>query len=162
MTYAEKLALTDAFEQAYSRTGELVSGLSPEAMAFVPETEGAWSINEHLVHLLDADCNLVFRVRGAVAESGVTVPVWDQEAWKNKLKYSRSNGVQCLAIAKTIRMFIAESLRTLDDAEWEASGIVHPQRGPMKLADVVELYRGHAGFHDKYIERNLAAFAARG
>ncbi len=160
MTYAEKMFLVDAFENAYSRIEALVSNISDAELSFVPAVDSAWSINEHLVHLLDADSNLVFRVRGAVAESGITVPVWDQEAWRSKLKYSLDDGKKCLQIAKGLRAFIAGSLRNLSDAEWEASGIVHPQRGPMKLSDVVELYRGHADFHEKYIIRNKEAFAA--
>jgi hypothetical protein len=160
MTFAEKMSLVDAFENAYSRIEALVAGMSAAELAFVPPVEGAWSINDHLVHLLDADANLVYRVRGAVAESGITVPVWDQEAWQVKLKYSLSDGKKCLQTAKGLRAFIAESLRNLSDAEWEASGIVHPMRGAMSLADVVELYRGHADFHEKYILRNGEAFRA--
>ena len=160
MTYAEKMSLVDAFENAYSRIEDLVAGMSDAELAFVPPIDSAWSINEHLVHLLDADCNLVYRARGAVGESGITVPVWDQEAWRAKLKYSLSDGRKCLRTAQGVRSFIAESLRNLQDAEWEVSGIVHPQRGPMKLTDVVELYRGHADFHEKYILRNREAYVS--
>lgn len=160
MTYAEKMSLVDAFEKAYSRIDALVAGMSAAELAFVPPVEGAWSINDHLVHLLDADANLVYRARGAVGESGITVPVWDQEAWQVKLKYSLSDGRKCLRTAQGIREFIAESLRNLSDAEWEASGIVHPARGAMSLAAVVDLYRGHADFHEKYIVRNSEAFKA--
>ncbi len=161
MNHEEKLALVDDFENAYAGIEELVAGMIAEERDFIPGIEGAWSVNEHLVHLLDADANLVYRARGAVAESGITVPVWDQEAWRSRLKYRLSDGVACLKTAKALRSFIAGTLRELTDAEWEASSIVHPQRGPMSLVAVVELYRGHADFHENYIVRNMEAYAGR-
>ncbi|PKL06923.1 MAG: hypothetical protein CVV53_01860 [Spirochaetae bacterium HGW-Spirochaetae-9] len=154
-------AIVGAFEHAYDALSVEARGLSPAQMSFVPPIADAWSINEHLVHLLDADCNLVLRVRGAVAEPGRNVPVWNQEAWRSKNNYSASDGLFCLDLAVSLRKFLAESLRTLDDATREAASIVHPEKGPLILPEVLKIYTGHADFHYKYLIRNLEAFARR-
>lgn len=151
-------ALVNAFEHAYDSLSAELNPLGPDELNFVPPILDAWSINEHLVHLLDADCNLVMRLRGAVAEPGRSVPVWNQEAWRAKNNYSASDGVFCLDLAVSLRKFLAESLRTLDDATREAACVMHPERGKLSLADVLTIYTGHADFHLKYLKRNLEAF----
>jgi hypothetical protein len=162
MERSEFVARVSAFEHAYDALSAKVNGLSTDELNFVPAIVDAWSINEHLVHLLDADCNLVLRLRGAVAEPGRSIPVWDQEAWKEKNNYKASDGLFCLDLSISLRKFLAESLRTLDDAAREAASVVHPERGPLTLVDVLQIYTGHADFHFKYVTRNLDAYAASG
>lgn len=153
------LTLINEFETAYEPLLAKLKGLSKAQINFVPsDPVDAWSINDHLVHLLDADCNLVFRMRAAVAEPGKTSPVWDQEAWHTHNKYSSSDGQACLAIAISIRGFIAASLRSLDDATLEAAWINHAERGRLSLADLLNTYIRHAATHLAYLDRNLAAF----
>lgn len=161
MDKREYSTLINAYEHAYDVLVEKVSHLSPDELRFLPPIEDAWSINEHLVHLLDADCNAVLRIRGAVAEPGMKVPVWNQEAWKVLNNYGASDGIFCLDLAISLRKFLTESLRTLPDKVREAACVVHPERGALSLADVLSIFTGHADFHLKYIERNLAAYASR-
>ena len=151
-------SLVSSFEHAYDEMSEKVNSLGPQELDFIPPIPDAWSINEHLVHLLDADCNLFMRVRGAVAEPGRQVPVWDQESWRSRNNYQLSDGVLCLDIAITLRKVIADSLRTLNDKVREAACIVHPDRGMMSLVDVITLYTKHAGTHMDYLARNMEAF----
>jgi len=153
--------IVGAFEHAYDALSEKANALSPDALAFVPAIADAWSINDHLVHLLDADCNLVMRLRGAVAEPGKHVAVWDQEAWHKKNNYPSSDGLFCLDLAVSLRKFLAESLRTLDDQARGAAFIVHPEKGNLSLTDVLVMYTGHAATHFKYLVRNLEAFAKK-
>ncbi len=152
-------ALVSAFEHAYEPLSAKAKGLSPAELAFVPPVADAWSITEHLVHLLDADCNLVMRLRGAVAEPGKKVPAWDPNVWEKKNNYAASDGLACLKLAASLRKFIADSLKTLDDQTREAAFIIHPERGNLSLTDVLSIYVGHADFHMKYLVRNLEAFA---
>ena len=154
-------ALVNAFEHAYDVLSAKANALGSDALCFVPDITDAWSINDHLVHLLDADCNLVMRLRGSVAEPGKEVPVWDQEAWQKKNNYAASDGLFCLDLAISLRKFLAESLRTLDEQTREAAFIVHPERGKLSLSDVLSMYTGHAATHLKYMDRNLEAFAKR-
>jgi len=152
-------ALVSAFEHAYEPLSAAVRKLSPAELGFVPPVADAWSINEHLVHLLDADCNLVMRLRGAVAEPGKKIPAWDPDAWEKKNNYAASDGPSCLALAVSLRKFIADSLKTLDDPTRDAAFVIHPERGNLSLTDVLKIYVGHPDFHVKYLARNLEAFA---
>ncbi len=161
MDRKEYRAIVSAFEHAYDALSEKANALSPDALSFVPSIPEAWSINDHLVHLLDADCNLVMRLRGAVAEPGKHVPAWNQEAWHKMNNYGASDGLFCLDLAVSLRKFLADSLRSLDDQTREAAFIVHPERGNLSLTDVLAIYTGHAATHLNYMARNLEAFAKK-
>ncbi len=155
----EYVALVSAFEHAYDKLISRANALSPEELRFVPALKDAWSTNDHLVHLLDADCNLVMRLRGAVAEPGKPIPAWDPEAWRLKNNYAHTDGLFCLDLAVALRKFIAESLKSLDDETREKAWILHPERGELSLEAVLKIYAGHPDFHLKYLERNSEAFA---
>ena len=155
----EYVALVSAFEQAYDKLIAKANALSPEELRFVPTVKDAWSSNDHLVHLLDADCNLVMRLRGAVAEPGKPIPAWDPEAWRLKNNYSLTDGLFCLDLAVALRKVIAESLKTLDEEVRVKAWILHPERGELSLEAVLKIYAGHPDFHLKYLERNSEAFA---
>lgn len=162
MTNAEREAIIEGFEHAYTELRDLVFGINRDQLTYVPpEVPDAWSIDAHLVHLLDADCNLVFRVRGGIAEPGIAAPVWNQEAWQKANVYAKSDGKAALAIAISLRAFIAASLREISPAAWDAAGITHPERGPLSLVQLLEMYTGHAATHLKYARRNLESFAKR-
>jgi hypothetical protein len=161
MTREEKLELVLAFESGYSRVEELIAGIGPEELLFVPPAREAWSINDFLVHFLDADISLSFRVRTAIAEPGNSVPVWEENAWHDTLHYNDENGLVCLALAKGIRAYISTGLRSVVDADWSRFSIVHPSRGRMELGALIDIYQQHIIFHLPLIKRNREAWQKR-
>jgi len=161
MTKAEKLELIEAFEKAYGTVDSMIAGLSRQDLAFVPPVKDAWSVNETLVHYLDADMSLWFRVRMSIAQPGFTVPVWDQEAWCAKLGYEGEDGLDFLAQTKVVRHKVGATLRRMADADWDGFWVRHPERGEVKLAKLLEIYRDHVAFHVPLIQRNLDALPGR-
>jgi hypothetical protein len=157
-----KLAMISTFEASYSLVDELIEGYSREVLLFVPPIRDAWSINDFLVHFLDADISLAFRVRMAMAEPGKPVPVWDENAWHDSLHYDEMDGLDCLAQAKGIRRFVASSLRLAVDSDWSTFTIEHPVKGRMDLADILSLYERHIVFHLPLIRRNLREWSEKG
>jgi hypothetical protein len=162
VTKTEKLDLIGKFESAYSFVDVLVKGLSDRDLRFIPPVEGAWSINDFLVHFLDADVSLAFRVRMAVAQPGFAIPVWDEEAWQERLRYGEEDGPACLREAAALRRRLAAFLRRFADEEWSGYYVEHPKRGRMGLSALLEVYRDHIAFHVPLIKRNLDALKAGG
>jgi hypothetical protein len=156
-----RLERISRFEGAYAPVEALVAGLGRAELTFVPQIEDAWSINDFLVHFLDADLSMAFRVRSAIAEAGRGVPVWDEEAWKDKLRYDDQDGLACLALSKGIRAFVAVGLRSFAGEDWSAFTIVHPARGKLDLDGLITLYDEHVVFHLPLIRRNLEALKSR-
>jgi hypothetical protein len=161
VTRESKLELINIFETGYSAIDEMIENVGREEMLFVPPISEAWSLNDFLVHFLDADQSLAFRVRTAIAEPGKAVPVWEEEAWHDKLHYEAQDGRACLSLAKGIRGFLATCLRSVVDEDWDKFFIVHPVKGKLKLADLLEMYHQHIVFHQPLIRRNMRAWSER-
>lgn len=161
MDTAEKLALIASFESGYSRIEELVEGIGRDELQYAPSVQDAWSINDFLVHFLDADLSLAFRVRTAIAEPGKAVPVWEEEDWHDALHYEDEDGLACLALAKGIRSFVCVSLRSVVDADWSTFTVMHPSRGRLELPALLQMYVEHLVFHAPLIRRNRQAWLKR-
>ncbi len=157
MDRREKEERIERFVTAYKTVQDKVRGLTREELYFIPDIPDAWSINEHLVHLLDSDALGWYRARAAVADPGAKVPNWSQEGWRNRLGYSRQDGLACLEEAVRLRSILGSWLRTLIDEDWSAFWFEHPVRGRLDLTAYLEMYSGHGDFHVPYIERNLKA-----
>jgi hypothetical protein len=162
MTHEEKLGRIAAFETGYALVQELVAGMGREELLFVPPIRDAWSINDFLVHFLDADISLAFRLRTAIAEPGRPVPAWEEEAWHDALHYDAEDGIACLALAAGIRSYVATSLRSVADADWSGFAVEHPVRGRLGLEELIDMYEQHVVFHLPLIKRNKRAWSERG
>jgi hypothetical protein len=162
MTKAEKLDLIAAYETGFSQVEELVAGMGREELRFVPPLREAWSTNDFLLHFLDAEISVAFRIRSAIAEPGKAVPAWEEEAWHDSLHYEDEDGLACLALARGIRGYVATSLRSVVDADWSGFNIIHPVRGRLELDRLIELYVQHIAFHLPLIRRNMEAWRNRG
>ena len=161
MTREEKLDLIAGLEGAYSRVDALLEGAGSEERAFVPPLRDAWSIDDFLVHFLDADLSLCFRLRSAVAEPGKNVPLWDEVAWHGELRYGAHDGPACLGLAKSLRSFVAAGLRAVVDEDWSTYRVVHETKGELSLEDLVAMYAEHIAFHLPLIKRNRLAWQSR-
>jgi hypothetical protein len=161
MTKEEKLELIKSFESGYDRVEELVSGLGAEELRFVPPIQDAWSINDFLVHFLDADISLAFRARTAMAEPGKNVPVWEEESWHDSLHYDDEDGIACLSLAKGIRRYLCAGFRSVVSADWAGFFIFHPSKGRMELDAIIAMYEQHIAMHMPLIKRNKQAWLKR-
>lgn len=151
----------------YLETGKALDRLVQQGypaglIDFVPSVDGAWSIREHIVHVLDADLMAFHRLRYAIAEPGTTVPLWDEEAWQSRLGYAKQNVTASVSLFRMLRSLTAAMLEGIDRQTWEGAWSVHPVRGRMTLNDWLSLYSGHVEAHLEYVARNEAAWEAQG
>lgn len=161
MTTKEKIELVDGFEHAYGGIAMILAALPDEALAFVPPIPDAWSVNDHLVHLLDADLSVCFRLRVGVAQPGFHIPAWEEEDWHERLHYEAQSGRQCFALAQGLRSTTCASLRALADRDWDEFFVMHPMRGRLGIVDLLSLYRDHGKTHEGFIKRNKEAWERR-
>jgi hypothetical protein len=160
MERSDKLSLIQRFESCIEELIDLVKTAPAGAVDFRPDLAGAWSIRDHAVHFLDADTFAWTRVRLTVAQPGVEVFIWNEEAFQRNAKYETADALLCLQTARALRGVLAAMARELVDSDWENYYVRHAQRGRMTLTDVLKLYTDHAQFHMSYFRRNLDAFKA--
>lgn len=136
----------------------MVASASDEALSYLRPDEYAWTANDHLVHLLDAEASAFFRVKTAIAEPGNAVPLWDEEKWRAALRYDGQDGRRCLVLAVQLRAIVGELCASMVDRDWSSLYVVHPTKGRLDLAALLEVYRDHVAFHVPYIKRGIDAW----
>jgi len=117
-----------------------------------------WSARDVIIHLADAELVAAVRFRLVVAEEGAALPAYDPDLWKRRLHYLWRDPEGAIALFQQLRYASAELLAQCDAATWERSGI-HPERGVMTLADLLELYASHAEEHAAQITAIRATLA---
>lgn len=123
-----------------------------------PEAPGKWSVLAVVRHLADSELVYRYRMRLIVAQPGVAVPAYDQDAWATGLRYDEDSVEDALAELEALRGADLAWLAGLDDEELERSG-VHAERGPESVRHIVRLLAAHDLVHRRQIERIKAAVA---
>lgn len=123
-----------------------------------PEARGKWSVLAVVRHLADSELVYRYRMRLIVAQPGVEIPAYDQDAWADGLRYDEDSMEAALEELETLRKADLAWLARLDDEELERSGL-HAERGPESVRHVVRLLAAHDLVHRRQIERIKAALA---
>lgn len=122
-----------------------IDGLDAATFSRRPPGED-WSIRDIVVHLTDAELVGAVRFRLAIAEDCPTLPAYDRELWKRRLHYLFRDPEFALASFQTTRFGTAELLQQCGAEAWHRQA-VHPERGLLTVADLLELYAAHAEEH---------------
>ena len=153
--------LMESFAQGYETLKTAVDQTPEGARDFRPSA-GAWTIREIIHHMPDSEASGFVRCRKIVAQSGVTVDVYDQDIWTDKLKYRSRDITRALELFRLMRLYTVELLQTVDESVWANNYVMHPENGKMTLERWLELYAIHADKHAAQIRRNAEAWEKAG
>jgi uncharacterized damage-inducible protein DinB len=149
-----------SYASGYKRFKSVLKEVPPDALHFKPSPK-AWSIHQIVIHLADSEVSGYDRFRKAIAENGVTVAVYDHNAWAERLHYDAQDTRQYLKLLKYVRATTSQLLRSIPDETWD-NHIIHPENGKMTLADLVPYYDTHITKHCDQVRRNVAAWEKAG
>lgn len=159
MSPADRAAILLSYAQGPSQLGEVLHGLPPETLDFRP-SPGAWTIREVVVHLAEAELHGYLRARFAMAEEGVTILPYDQNAWAATFSEADQPLDEVLALFRLLREMLARQLRALPEMAW-AQAVRHPEmEAPLTLEALLARYENHLKVHLAQIARTLAAAEA--
>jgi uncharacterized damage-inducible protein DinB len=153
MNYNEVI---DDYASAFDRLTAALQSIPDAAYHFKPSPE-AWSIHQIIIHVADAEVSGYVRFRKAIAEDGVTVDVYDQNAWTERLNYDQMDAAEALALFRYLRSATTRLLRSCGEEIW-GGAIVHPEGGRMTLAELVPYYDEHVTKHCGQIRRTFEAW----
>ena len=149
------------FAAGYDRIKAALDQTPKEVIDYRPSPK-AWTVREIIHHMPDSEASAYVRCRKIIAESGVSVDVYDQEAWSAKLKYGKDDLDAELELFRLMRANTVGLLRTVEPKVWVENFVMHPEHGKMTLSDWLESYASHADTHAGQIRRNVEAWEKAG
>jgi uncharacterized protein YndB with AHSA1/START domain len=130
---------------------EAIAGLS-DADLRRPERPGKWSIAQVIQHLADAELVSGYRYRAAIAQDGIALAGYDQDAWADRLAYEQADVEAALGALAELRAANLRLLSRLGEKEWQRAGL-HAERGRESVRQLARLVAGHDLVHRRQIER---------
>jgi hypothetical protein len=116
-----------------------------------------WSVRTIVCHLADTEVVLFMRLRQMIAENNPVLPAIDQDAWADRLDYSKRKLSQAIETFRRTRADNYELLKDLPAPVFARTG-QHSQRGTITLLDLLRNFAEHAEKHVQQIHAARAAF----
>lgn len=126
-----------------------VAGLDDEQLD-TPYREGGWSTRQIVHHLADSHMNAFMRVKLGVTEDNPTIKPYDEKKWAETIDSRQTPIESSLSILDGLHARWSDLLRSLDSSAFDRM-VHHPERGPMSLGDVLQLYAWHGRHHTTQI-----------
>ena len=141
-----------------SRVSSLIASADPRLLASKPGPS-AWSVNQIVAHLADAELVGGYRLRMIATANGTPIQAFDQDRWAAAFEYDSCDA------AESARIFAACRTGTLRMLDRLAPGLMdnhgmHEERGKETIRHLLRLYAGHDRNHLEQIERILGASGA--
>jgi hypothetical protein len=151
--------LADLLER-FRRGAELVAvattGAAGPVLDFQP-VPGKWGVRTIVCHLADTETVLAMRLRQIIAEDNPLLPVIDQDAWAERLDYSKRKLSPALEGFRRTRAENYELLKDLPDEVFARTG-QHSKRGTITLLELLRIFAEHAEKHVQQIQAARAAY----
>lgn len=148
---ANMSAMIDQIAAAPAEIARRVEGLTP-AQLQTPYRPGGWTAAQVVHHLADSHINAYIRTRFAIVEDNFTVKPYDEKVWAS-LPDARSIDVApSISILRGLHARWATLLRTLTPEQFQRP-LLHPERGPMTIHTLTQLYAWHGRHHGGHLDQ---------
>ena len=142
-------ALIDEYEAGGAVPATAIAGLTGDELLAHP-IPGTWSVQEVVLHLMDADLVGSDRMKRVIAEPGSTLLAYDENRWVKHLGYDKLDPATACEVFRLNRQMTAAVLRQLPDAVFAQTG-THTERGVESLEQLVRDYIQHLNHHMKFV-----------
>lgn len=123
-----------------------LAGSMTAAQLNTPYREGGWTAAQVVHHLADSHVNAYIRTRFVIAEDNFTVKPYDENRWAQFPDAVEADVTPSIHILTGLHARWAALLRTLGPDAFTRQ-LLHPERGPMTLDTLVQLYAWHGKHH---------------
>jgi hypothetical protein len=129
--------------------GAAVKGLT-DAQLDTPYRDDGWTTRQIVHHLADSHMNAFIRVKLGVTEDTPTIKPYEEAAWAKTTDSREVPIAASLSILEGLHARWTHLMRSMDAAAFERM-VLHPERGPMSLGDMLGLYAWHGNHHPTQI-----------
>src|SRR5688572_14202975 len=146
---AGRAAMIDEIASVPAALSAAVKGLT-DAQLDTPYREGGWTPRQIVHHLADSHMNAYIRFKLGMTEDNPTIKPYDEKKWSETIDAGTAPPDVSLAIVDGVHRRWVQFLKSFDAAAF-ARTILHPERGPMTLSDLLQLYAWHGKHHTAHI-----------
>jgi hypothetical protein len=134
----EIAALPDKLEAA-------VAGLT-DAQLDTRYREGGWTVRQVVHHVADSHIHSFIRMKFILTEDNPTLKPYNQDVWAVQADVNGMPVSHSLQIIRGLHARWAVLLRAVPASSWGRTAF-HPERGTVRLEDLVKIYAGHGEKH---------------
>lgn len=126
-------------------------GLSAQQLD-TPYRPGGWTVRQVVHHLADAQMNWYIRTKLALTEDNPTIKPYDESMWAESQDSRTGEIGSSLSILDGLYSRWMKLLNSLDPSHWERT-FLHPERGLMKVDDILTTMAWHGRHHTAHITK---------
>ena len=132
-----------------------IKGLSEKDLNYRPDRPDAWTIKEHVIHLVDSEVNGFIRCKSIIAQPNTECYVMDEDLWTANLRRKDEDEGKYLKLFDCIRHIVHDLVKDEPEENWTGDYFIRTYKGERKqitLEKCIELYCNHLEFHLEYID----------
>lgn len=147
---ADMSAMIDQIAAAPANIARIVSAMTPAQLetAYRP---GGWTGAQVVHHMADSHANAYIRTRFALVEDNFTVKPYDENIWAELVDAKSADVAPSVSILQGLHARWVTLLRTLTPEQFQRP-LLHPERGPMTIHNLVQLYAWHGRHHAGHLQ----------
>jgi uncharacterized damage-inducible protein DinB len=145
--------IIDAYEAGGQKLRAAIAGLGAQDLLWVPDKNaqiGQWSIQQIVIHLMDADLIWAERMKSILAEDHPRILGYDESKFAANLFYDKQDANLAVEILDLNRREFSKVPKKLPDSAFERTG-EHSERGSITLAQSVGWMVEHIDHHIQFI-----------
>jgi hypothetical protein len=159
----DKDALLVKYAEDYSTLMRVTGNLNEQIINYIPDIEGAWSIKEHIGHLVDTEVNGYIRFHKAILNPGTTIDVGsgDMENSNKILGYAHRNYNDMIELFRLIRKMLYEHAVRMKGDDFNKYYIEHVNHLVFRrcsLGFILSINTQHFDKHIEFIKRNVEIY----
>jgi hypothetical protein len=149
-----------AIDQLARLPQELIAAVEqlPPGGLDTPYRPGGWTARQVVHHLADSHLNAYTRMKLALTEEAPTIKTYQEQLWAELPDAKLADVAPSLAMLHGLHARLVTMLGSLEPAQFRRT-IAHPERGPMTLDALVQMYAWHCRHHLAHIRLSGQAVA---
>jgi len=147
---ADMAAMIDQIAAAPAAIAKIAEAMSA-AQLKTPYRPGGWTGAQVVHHVADSHMNAYIRTRFALVEDNFTVKPYDENVWATLVDATSQDVAPSLSILRGLHARWTMLLRTLTPEQFQRP-LLHPERGPMTLHTLIQLYAWHGRHHAGHLQ----------
>ena len=126
-----------------------VKGLT-DTQLDTPYRDGGWTPRQIVHHVADSHMNAYIRCKLGITEDNPTIKPYDEKTWAETIDGRTAPIELSLPVIDGLHRRWVQFLNSLDMQALSRT-VTHPERGPMTLTDLLQLYSWHGRHHTAHI-----------